>query len=300
VKVLVTGWFSFEQMGASAGDLLARDLVCSWLENAACNYDVAVASPFSDGIDWRDSHANDYSAVIFICGPFGNGPPVTDFLEYFSDVPLIGLNLSMLQGLDVWNPFHLLLERDSSETRRPDLVFLTRQPKVPVVGLILVHPQEEYGDRAMHQVADNALQRLIESREMAVIPIDTRLDENQAGLRTAAEVESLIAKTDVVLTTRLHGMVLAIKNGVPPLVVDPIAGGAKILRQAETIGWPVVLKADDISDAKLDEAFDYCLSDEARSSTRECQRCAESALSGIRDEFISALTVGKGSQGHRA
>jgi len=295
VKVLVAGWFSFEQMGASAGDLLARDLVCSWLENAACNYDVAVAPPFSGGIDWRNSHADDYSAVIFICGPFGNGPPVTDFLEYFSDVPLIGLNLSMLQGLDVWNPFHLLLERDSSETRRPDLVFLTRQPKVPVVGLILVHPQEEYGDRAMHQVADNALRRLIESREMAVIPIDTRLDENRVGLRTSAEVESLIAKTDVVLTTRLHGMVLAIKNGVPPLVVDPIAGGAKILRQAETIGWPVVLKADDISDAKLDEAFDYCLSDEARSKTRECHRCAESALSGIHDEFISALTVGKGS-----
>ena len=28
VKTLVAGWFSFEQMEASAGDLLARDLVC--------------------------------------------------------------------------------------------------------------------------------------------------------------------------------------------------------------------------------------------------------------------------------
>ena len=32
MKTLVAGWFSFEQMGASAGDLLARDLVCEWLE----------------------------------------------------------------------------------------------------------------------------------------------------------------------------------------------------------------------------------------------------------------------------
>src|SRR5436305_1693050 len=34
VKALVTGWFSFEQMGASAGDLLARDVACKWLRDA--------------------------------------------------------------------------------------------------------------------------------------------------------------------------------------------------------------------------------------------------------------------------
>ena len=35
---------------------------------------------------------------------------------------------------------------------------------------------------------------------------------------------------DAVVTTRLHGTVLAIKNGVPPVVIDPIAGGRKVLR----------------------------------------------------------------------
>jgi hypothetical protein len=289
VKVLVTGWFSFEQMGASAGDLLARDLVCSWLENAACNYDVAVAPPFSDGVDWHNCHTDKYSAVIFICGPFGNGPPITEFLEYFSDVPLIGLNLSMLQGLDVWNPFHLLLERDSNETRRPDLVFLTQQKKVPVVGLILVHLQEEYGDRAMHQVADNLLQRLIESRDMAVIPIDTRLDENQTGLRAPCEVESLIAKTDVVITTRLHGMVLAIKNGVPPLVVDPIAGGAKILRQAGAIDWPVVFTADKLDQEKLETALDFCLSGEGRQKAAQVYSGAVASLVEVQNQLVEGL-----------
>jgi hypothetical protein len=29
VTVLVAGWFSFEQMGATAGDLLARDVACA-------------------------------------------------------------------------------------------------------------------------------------------------------------------------------------------------------------------------------------------------------------------------------
>lgn len=50
-------------------------------------------------------------------------------------------------------------------------------------------------------------------------------------------------RMDAVVTTRLHGMVFALKN-VPALAVDPIRGGAKILRQAEAIGWPVVFVAD--------------------------------------------------------
>ena len=51
--VLVTGWFSFEQMGATAGDLLVRDLVCEWLECAGLSCDVPLAPPFSGGVDWR-------------------------------------------------------------------------------------------------------------------------------------------------------------------------------------------------------------------------------------------------------
>jgi hypothetical protein len=47
----------------------------------------------------------------------------------------------MLQPLDEWNPFDLLLERDSSATARPDITFLSRQPKVPVVEVVQVHPQ---------------------------------------------------------------------------------------------------------------------------------------------------------------
>ena len=78
------------------------------------------------------------------------------------------------------------------------------------------------------------------SVQAAIIPIDTRLDSNAGGLRTPREIDSLIARMDVVVTTRLHGMVLALKNGVPAVVVDPIEGGAKITRQAEVLRWPVL------------------------------------------------------------
>ena len=46
MKALVAGWFSFEDMGATAGDLLARDMACEWLNHAGYTYDVALALPF--------------------------------------------------------------------------------------------------------------------------------------------------------------------------------------------------------------------------------------------------------------
>ena len=101
MKALVAGWFSFEQMGASAGDLFARDLVCEWLVVAGYSYDIALAPPFSGGVDWRSVDTNSYSCVIFVCGPFGNGEPIIEFLSRFSGCRLVGLNLTMLDLLEL-------------------------------------------------------------------------------------------------------------------------------------------------------------------------------------------------------
>src|SRR5215471_11964656 len=83
-KILVAGWFSFKEMGASAGDLMARDVVCEWLSAAGRDHDVALAQPFIGGVDWTKIDPQQYSTVVFVCGPFGNGWPVTDLLQRFS------------------------------------------------------------------------------------------------------------------------------------------------------------------------------------------------------------------------
>lgn len=288
-KVLVAGWFSFEQMGATAGDLLARDLACEWLAQAGRRHDVAVAPPFTGGVDWRAVDPADYEDVVFVCGPFGNGWPVTDLLGRFAGRRLVGLNLTMLDPLETWNPFELLLERDSSRTARPDISFLAERPAVPVVGVVLVHPQQEYKQGAMHEAANRAIRRLVETHEMAAVSIDTRLDQNGAGLRTPAEVESLIARMDVVLTTRLHGTVLALKHGVPAVAVDPIAGGAKIKRQADTVGWALVFTADRLDDAALAKAYAHCLTEEARTQVRACRDRAQALVREVRDAFVCGM-----------
>ncbi|MCK6690761.1 MAG: polysaccharide pyruvyl transferase family protein [Thermoanaerobaculia bacterium] len=291
MKTLVAGWFSFEQMGATAGDLIARDVVCNWLKQAGILYDIALAPPFQGGVNWRTVDPFHYSTVIFVCGPFGNGWPVTEFLDYFSHARLVGLNLTMLDPLEQWNPFDILYERDSSARTHPDLTLLAPPPTTPVVGVILSHKQKEYKANAKHDLANAAIQRLIDSREMSIVKIDTRLDENEGELRTPGEVEALIAKMDLVITTRLHGTVLALKNGVPAIPIDPIAGGAKITKQVNTLGWPVLFQADKLEDEALRAAFAFCLTRQARVTAAACGLNASARLEQVGRQLIGQLLV---------
>jgi hypothetical protein len=291
MKALVAGWFSFEDMGATGGDIIVRDLACEWLRRAGRPYDIAVAAPFSGGVDWREVDPGAYSHVLFVCGPFGNGDPIPQFLHRFRNARMLGLNLTMLESLKTWNPFDHLIERDSPENSRPDLVFLSNVPKVPVVGLVLRDKGSEYGARHRYEQSIALIDELTASREMALVRIDTRLDQNTTGLRTPAEIESVIARTEVVVTTRLHGLVFALKNGVPAVVLDPIEGRGKLSRQAEVLGWPAILSIDEADAAALKNAFEFCLSEDARARARHCATGAVECLGPVREQFMRALSA---------
>jgi len=291
MRVLVAGWFSFEGMGATAGDLMARDVVLAWLREASVPSDLALAAPFAGGVDWRGVEPSNYSHVVFVCGPCGNGPPLDEFLARFDGRSLIGIDLTMLDPLEIWNPFDLLLERDSSATSRPDLSLLRLAPRVPVAGLILIHPQSEYGRRDLHRTANHALESLVEQTPLAVVKIDTRLDVNQTNLRNDREVEAVIAKMDVVLTTRLHGLVLALKNGVPVVAIDPVSGGGKVLRQGEVLAWPFVFEVDGLDPERLSLALAACLEPGARERAAGCAREAMRKLDDVRPRFLAALQI---------
>lgn len=290
MRTLVVGWFSFENMGATAGDLYARDLVHQWLAAAGIPCDVAQAPPFEGGVDWREVSPADYSQIVFVCGPFGNGPPLVEFLDRFQGVRLVGLNLSMLQSLDDWNPFEVLFERDSSRTERADMCFLADAPSVPVIGVCLANLPSEYKSKAHPTEVNQAILDFLESKHGARVTIDTRLDvPNKAGLRTAQEVDSLFQRMDVVLTSRLHGTVLSLKNGVPVVSVDPVAGGGKISHQARVLGWPAVIPLEELSTETLNRAYDFCLSEEGRARAAEVRHRGRRQVEQLRDEFVQAV-----------
>ena len=293
-RVLVAGWFSFEPLGATAGDVQARDLACSWLERAGVAYDVANAPALASGLDWRAANPDDYSHVVFVCGPAGRRPPLPELVERFARCRLVGLDVSMDVPLAEWNPFEVLLERDSERGARPDLAFGAPAPVVPVIGVVLVPLQREYGERARHADAEVAIARLTTGRPCVAVAIDTALTNDPDGrdpsaIRSPDEAEALIARMDAVLTTRLHGLVLALKAGVPVVALDPVAGGAKVSRQAEAVGWPLVFTPEQLDPERLDTALDHCLTEAARGEAAACAQDAARSVEAIRRDFLRAV-----------
>ena len=286
LRALVAGWFSFAEGHATAGDVLAADVACDWLRAAGFEVDVAMVAPVGSGCDWRSADPAHYSHVVFVCGPFQRGELETEFLFRFGRCNLIGLDLSMMEPLRDWNPFDFLIERDSDRAAHPDISFASRSARVPVVGICRVEPHEG----ASVAEADAVIDRLVASGGMVAIDIDTRLDANGTGLRNAAEVESLLARMDAVVTTRLHGLVLALKNGVPVVAVDAVRGGAKVRRQAQILQWPVVFTLDEATDAALRAGLDYCVSEPARERAQSSRALAAVLVDGMRGEFMRALT----------
>jgi Polysaccharide pyruvyl transferase len=295
-RALAAGLFSFPTHGATAGDLIACEMVCGWLREVGLEYDVAFAAPFSGGCDWRGVDPRDYSHVVWICGPLGSGT------EAFSRLRRrfppdgrrwIGVNLSMIEPVEVWNPFDVLLERDSKRSERADLAFGAESTRLPVIGLVQVESFTPlFPDRDRQEEARAAARRLAYARPAAVVEIDTRLDvENASGLRTPGEVDALIGRMDVVVTTRLHGLALALRNGVPAVAVDPVAGGDKITAQARAVDWPYAFAVDEASDDVMDEALTFALSDEGRARARACAERGRRSVETLREEFVRALAL---------
>jgi hypothetical protein len=295
-RVLVAGWFSWPGGSATAGDLMARDVACEWLDGAGREYDVANAPQFGTGVDWREVDPKRYSDLVFVCGPVG--PLYTalgQLLQRFPGSRHVGLDLTMIAPLSEWNPFDVLIERDSTRATNPDLALVAAEPRVPVIGVVLVEPYTaEFPGRDRQDAARNAAELLLQSVPAARVPIDTRLDVSKTQLRSPGEVESLIARMDAVVTTRLHGLVLAIKRGVPALAIDPVSGGSKIKHQADVLGWPAVRIADRLSQDDLRATLEFCMSEEARRLARHCAEQGAKRLESVRDEFVATLTKPSG------
>jgi hypothetical protein len=288
-RTLVIGWFSFELMGTTAGDAIAKDVACQWLGKAGITPAVAVMRPERPGeVATAGVVPEDYDTLLFVCGPVGDGPPLNAFLDRFPHARKFALNVSLLQDRAEWNPFLAVVERDSAIRTNPDITFAAPDYAVPVVGLILVGPQKEYPTQR-HDLAEQVFDEVVGARDVAVVRIDTRLDVNQYGLGSPAQVESVIAKMDAVLTTRLHGAVLALRRGVPPVVIDSIPEGTKVFQQMRRIGWPLAFHTGDLDAGKVAAALDYALTPAARQLAAACAAAARQEVRKVEEEFLRSL-----------
>jgi hypothetical protein len=243
-RTLVVGWFSWPDNSATFGDVQAMEVVTKWLSDEGFDYDIAGDKINGvNGVSIDDVDSSDYDSFIFVCGPWkGSWKP--ELLKQFSSCFRIGIDLSVFEGD---HGFSLLLAREHGDIKNPDLVFEATSDVVPVIGLALVHPQHEYGDRQRHSQVEEVVLAYLEEEGSAVIRLDTKTKDNDAGISNVSQLEALIRRCDVVISSRLHGMAYSLKNDTPVLAIDCVAGGAKVTAQADALGWPAIINGDGIT-----------------------------------------------------
>lgn len=292
MRALVIGHFS------TVGDIESLDFVESVLKNEGIPRDLLPFNPkfaphLRGALRTADLEPAKYSHLIAVCGPLWPGLLAERgiALHRFAHCTRIGVNLTMVRPLDEWNPFHLLLERDSDRLTRPDITFMRETARTPVAGLCTIARQREYGGRQRHGESIGLLGKLIEARSLAAIDVDTRWPRhrNSGGLASPDQVMAVIAKLDVLLTNRLHGLVYALRAGVPVIALDPVLGGDKVVAQAEVLGWPAVSRVEDASAQWIERTLDWCLSDDGRSAAQSIAAAARAKLQPAAIELRAAL-----------
>lgn len=321
--MLVTGWPSFPDGEATVGDVLAVEAVRGELETAGVPCELAWSPVLRPaGLALGDACPARYTHLVFVCGPL-SGPQVAGLHRRFAACRRVAIGVSVIDpGDPAATGFDVILPRDGpGMSAAGDLAIHTpaipdhdptptrptasrpadSRPAVPVAGVIMVAGQAEYAGRARHGSVGESLAGWLRGCGCVRLPLDTRLDPCDWRLcATPAQFEAIIARLDFVVTMRLHGLVLALKHGVPALAVDPVGGGAKVSAQARAWGWPAIVTAGPegpLDPAVLDRWRDWCLSAAGRAAAaRAAAAPPPSPLAGLlpalRIEPVSSHTPG--------
>ncbi|NYI04113.1 polysaccharide pyruvyl transferase family protein [Allostreptomyces psammosilenae] len=306
-RTLLVGWFSFLHGEATAGDVLALGAVRAALERAGAPYDVAWSPGFRPGrLCLDDVRPQDYGTLVFVCGPV-HGPQVAGLHGRFADCRRLAVGVSVIDHDDpAAAGFHRVWARDAPDTdlaqALPDLSWAAPPPPPsplppalspaapPVAGVALTREQGEYGERRRHGVIVDTITGWLTGLECARLPLETRLDRADPWLpRTPEQFEAVLRRVDVMVTNRLHGLVLALRNGIPALAVDSVLGGGKVTAQAAVASWPALLRAEEVTAEGLDHWWRWCTSQEGREAAREAARTLPGTPTPQLEALVDAL-----------
>ena len=288
-RAIVVGHFSFPGSRGTFGDIEASEIVCDWLEESGIEFDVA--SNLEDGVKGVDISLIDetkYGIFIFVCGPwYPDGRIQSTLLKKFDHCLKIGVNLTTFEeGLA---GFDYLLSRDNFQDKNADIAFAKVVNKIPVVGIILVDRQKKYGIKQRHLYIRSVITEYLKKGDLAPIWLDTNANLNIMKISNKNQFESILSRTDVVVTNRLHGLVLSLKNAIPVIAIDPVAGGGKVTAQVKALGWPILISAEEFSEEKLHQTINYCLSNNLQEALLKSQQKAFQSIEDTKNKFIQIV-----------
>ena len=287
MRVLVAGWFSFDEVIATVGDELGADVVAGWLSEQGVEHDVAWAPYLERGVHWRDVDPDDYTHLVFVSGPLADRPLLRELVQAFAGAQRWAVNVSVVEE-PARRLFDRVWERDAAGLARPDLAVQGTGPDVPVLAVAFTPAQGEYGERSQADRVRGAIEEWLADRGLPWFELDMDLYAKPHP-RRPTQVEALVRRADVVVSMRLHALVLGLKHGRPVIACDPIAGGAKVTSQAAALDWPIVVPAEEITPAALDAALERCLSGASAGRVRTAAELGRAGNARARTWFAAQL-----------
>ena len=263
-KRLLLVWYGSFSGHGTLGDLRSVEVVANHLIRQKHQVFHATAGEFfipgAERVDWRNAEPADYSGIIFICGPILASHPETGALfARFASNRLIGVGVSLMPSghPEFFNPFESVIARQGGGERFGDLAILAPLPnhtsqdvKGFTLGISLRGLQFEYGENLClweetEKIAHSVSQSIHPER---IILIENHL--TRSG-KSPDHIEQQYSECDLVITSRFHGAIMAIRHDTPFIALDQIRGGAKVHDLLFGKGWPHIYKTDEVEEDYL-------------------------------------------------
>lgn len=249
--------------GPTIGDLMAVDNLSSRLRQRGIEHAVISHRELRlpDHLPVDDPYAiKPATKVVFVCGPITFCRDLNDLLSIHRHAIKIAAGVSVLGNHARMNRrFHHIVGRDGIDPSYFDLavseiVEPAGNGRFDVAGVCLRGPQGEYGARraAMAHQAESMFRHVLSGSALRPLEIDTVFSPGN----DAEAIRAGFAASDIVLTTRMHGALLALAAGKPVIAIDQVPGGAKVSAVIGRTGWPFVFRAETVSAETVRAAFD--------------------------------------------
>lgn len=268
-STLVCWWGSFDQGGETLGDLWAVCAVVNKLLDTHHQVILAGKTQYSElplGVrSWQEVEPGEVSNLVFVCGPIvGAVAEFTSLIQKFARCKKIAIGVSILPvgSPKHWNPFEVVIPRDgvipSWGDIAPGCPLAVKQGTgksiaEPRVGLCLRGLQSEYGKKSCLADQANLLAHTLAAKtKLPVQLLDTKLNNDPGRSRQIIEEFS---RCKFIISTRMHGGVIALCADIPALGIDQISGGAKLHSVLFGCGWPYVVRAEEAKSSNLDKVI---------------------------------------------
>lgn len=267
-KPILIVWWGARSRQGTVGDCLAVCNVVFALQQRGAEVEIAADRGFqftgARSVNWWTVNPFRYRCVVFVCGPLTNSWYFRLLFSKFAWVRKVAVGVSVLEPRQRFTrSFDTIVARDGLPESHFDLAvageLIPHHAERPYVLVCLRGHQSEYGAAVCHSArVDELIWHTTQRLGLPVKAVNMTVTPHTDAL---GHVHRSFSQARLVLTTRLHGALFALRHGVPFIAVDQIEGGRKLTSVVRKLGWEYLYPAD-VQQAGLDAACHRVLLDE--------------------------------------